>query len=176
MNNNTLSPWFVTSSCIGFSGSRNIVPEKEVSLAVSLIPAKTLISVGCANGVDKYVRTLLKQQNIPFNLFSVSSGKYGKGRSAYALRSIDCVNSVARFDYGLWVSFPSYSCPSILSPSSSSSDCFVGSGAGTWASLAFAIGSGVKSLVFLGSIPCPPNWDLEPFPNAPGWFRFDVSW
>ena len=172
MNSNILAPWFVTSSCIGFSGSRNTVPEKEVSLAVSLIPAEASVAVGCANGVDEYVRALLKRHNIPFNFFSVSSGKYGKGRSAYALRSIACVNFVAKFDNGLWLSFPSYPCPSIVIPSPSSSRCFCGSGAGTWASLAFAIGSEVKSLVFLGSIPCPFDWNLVPFPNAPGWFSF----
>lgn len=165
-----LAGWFSGASVVGFSGSRSVVPSAAVRLAVSLVPAGVPVSVGCAGGVDGFVRSLLSGAGVPFSLFSVASGRWGRGRGAFAGRSAACVRSVG--SGGLWVSFPSRSCPSGLVPSSSSSRCFSGSGSGSWASLAFAVGSGVPSLVFLGSLPCPSGWGFSAVPGCPGWFGF----
>ncbi len=165
-----LAGWFSGVSVVGFSGCRSVVPSAAVRLAVSLVPAGVPVSVGCAGGVDGFVRSLLSSAGVPFSLFSVASGRWGRGRGAFAGRSAACVRSVG--SGGLWVSFPSRSCPSGLVPSSSSSRCFSGSGSGSWASLAFAVGSGVPSLVFLGSLPCPPGWGLVPVFGCSGWFGF----
>ena len=166
----SLSSWFSPASAVGFSGSRSVVPEAAVSLAVSLLPSGVPVSVGCASGVDKFVRSLLSSSGVRFLSFSVSSGAFGVGRGAFAARSIACIRSVS--SEGLWVSFPSTPCPSGLFPSSAPSRCFCGLGSGSWASLAFAVGSGIPSLVFLGSLPCPAGWELFPVSGSPGWFGF----
>lgn len=168
-----LAGWFSNVSAVGFSGSRSSVPLAEVSLAVSLVPSGVPISVGCADGVDECVRSLLLAAGVPFSLFSVSSGSWGSGRGAFAGRSIACVRSIGV--HGLWVSFPSASCPSGLVPSSSSSRCFSGFGSGSWGSLAFAVGSGIPSLVFLGLISYPSDWGFAAVPGFPGWFGFSPS-
>ncbi|MBD2060737.1 hypothetical protein NDI37_21835 [Funiculus sociatus GB2-A5] len=94
------------------------------------------------------------------SVFSVASGSFGRGRSAFARRSVACVSAV-RSGSGVWVSFPASPCPSGLVPSASSSRCFSGSGSGSWASLAFALGSGVPCLVCLPSGVLPPaGWGL----------------
>ncbi len=168
-----LASWFLSASCVGFSGSRSVAPSEAVRLAVSLVTVGVPVSVGCAAGVDELVRSLLSSAGVPFSFFEVASGRWGRGRGSFAGRSVACVRSVGVS--GLWVSFPSVPCPSSparLLPSSSSSQCFSGSGSGSWASLAFAIGCGVPSLVFLGSLPCPPGWGLSPVAGAPGWFGF----
>ncbi|MGK7894077.1 MAG: hypothetical protein AB4372_10740 [Xenococcus sp. (in: cyanobacteria)] len=163
-----LAPWFAAASAVGFSGSRSVAPTAAVGLAVGLVPAGVPVSVGCAAGVDECARSLLSAAGVPFSLFSVSSGRWGRGRGAFAGRSVACVRSLGAG--GLWVSFPSAPCPSGLLPSASSSRCFSGSGSGSWASLAFAVGSGLSCLVFLGSVPFPLGWGLSPVPGAPGWF------
>ena len=170
-NPSCLLPRFSSASAIGFSGSRSaILSTAAVEMALSLVPSGTPVSVGCASGVDEFVRCFLSCAGVPFSLFDVSSGRWGKGRGSFAGRSVSCVQSVGVS--GLWVSFPSVPCPPSLVPSSSSSKCFSGFGSGSWASLAFAVGSGVPSLVFLGSsLPCPSDWDLIAVPGCSGWFE-----
>ena len=50
---------------------------------------------------------------------------------------------------------------------------FSGSGSGSWASLAYAIGRGGAALVYLGAVPAPGGWGLVRVPDAIGWWRFD---
>lgn len=73
------------------------------------------------------------------------------------------------------MSFPAGVCPSGLFPSASSGRCFSGSGSGSWASLAYAIGRGGAALVYLGSIPAPGGWGLVRVPDSMGWWRFQSS-
>jgi hypothetical protein len=101
-------------------------------------------------------------------VFSVSSGRWGAGRGAFAGRSAACVRAISAAG-GLWVSFPSSPCPLGLLPSASSSRCFCGLSAGTWSSLAFALGSRVPCLVF-STLGVPAGWGLSPVPGCPGWF------
>lgn len=185
-----LRPWFVGRSVVGFSGSRFGALASAVSAAVRCVSVGSSVVVGCALGVDGLACSLLSRLGfrascllpgaafspVPgsVSVFSVASGAWGRGRGAFAARSVACVRSVVGSGSGLWVSFPSSSCPSGLAPSSSSSRCFSGSGSGSWASLAFAVGCGVACLVFLPS-GSPPPWGFSAVPGCPGWFGFPGS-
>ena len=161
-----LASIFSQFPCFGFSGSRRWVGSlAPLHAAAGFVPTGCRVVVGCAAGVDAFFRAAFSSAQV----FAVSSGAWGVGRGAFAGRSIACVSAVASCG-GLWVSFPTSACPAGLVPSASGSRCFSGSGSGSWASLAFALGSGVPCLVFLGSVPCPPGWGLSPVPGCPGWF------
>lgn len=152
-------------SCVGFSGSRlpSAVSLASLAWACGLVPTGAAVVVGCARGIDQAVRATFPTAQV----FQVSS--FGRGRGAFAARSVACVRSVAASS-GLWVSFPSAACPMGLLPSPKSSKCFSGLGSGTWASLAFAIGSGVPCLVFLpAGVSVPVGWGFEPLGG--GWFQ-----
>lgn len=159
-----------TAKCVGFSGSRSpggVIPVSVLSAAAAAVPAGSRVVVGCAGGVDAFFRQCFRAAEV----FSVASGQFGSGRSAFARRSVACVDAIAQAG-GLWVSFPASVCPAGLFPSASSSRCFSGSGSGSWASLAFALGRGVPCLVFS---PCgvPAGWGLSAVPGCPGWFGCD---
>lgn len=150
--------------CVGFSGSRSPSAASLSALAsvASVVSPSALVVVGCAVGVDLSVRSLFPSAVV----LSVASGAFGVGRSAFARRSVACVSRVASSG-GVWVSFPAGACPAGLVPSSSSSRCFSGSGSGSWASLAFAAGSGVPCLVFLPPGVGAPSWLVA---GGGGWF------
>ena len=144
-------------SVFGFSGSRSLLPCSVAALRflAGLVPSGSAVSVGCARGADCVARGLFPAARV----FSVSSGLFGSGRSAFARRSVACVGSVA--PAGLWCFFPSSACPAGLLPSSSSSRCFCGLGSGSWASAAFALGSGCSVLCFLPpAVSAPAGWGL----------------
>ena len=163
-----LSEIFSRFSCFGFSGSRVwSSPVAPLSLAASLVPSGSHVCVGCAKGVDGFFRVAFPAAEV----FAVSSGRWGSGRGAFAGRSVACVGAVASRS-GLWVSFPASACPAGLLPSRRA---YSGSGSGSWASLAFALASGVPCVVFLGSLPCPLGWGLSPVPGSPGWFGCSVA-
>lgn len=163
-----LQPLFACFSAFGFSGSRSpggVLPS--ALSAAAAVPVGSRVVVGCAPGVDAFFRQCFSDAEV----FSVASGRWGSGRSAFARRSVACVEAVAAAG-GLWVSFPASPCPAGLFPSVSSSRCFSGSGSGSWASLALALGRGVACLVFS---PCgvPAVWGLSPVPGCAGWFGCD---
>jgi hypothetical protein len=160
-----LSNIFSRFSSFGFSGSRTWAASLcPLQLAASLVPSGASVSVGCASGVDQFFRGEFPQASV----FSVASGQWGSGRGAFAARSAACVRSVASVG-GLWVAFCSSPCPAGLVPSASSSRAFSGSGSGSWASLAFALGSGVPCLVF-SPAGVPSGWGLSAVPGSTGWF------
>lgn len=141
---------------VGFSGSRS--PSSAAALALSellpLVPVRGCrVSVGCAAGVDSLVRSFFRSSP-SLLVFSVASGRFGVGRSAFARRSVACVRSVSRS--GVLVALPSSpSCPAGVRP------CRVwrsASGSGTWGSVAFALGSGRSVLLWLPSGCLPPSW------------------
>jgi hypothetical protein len=161
-------PAFVRSALVcacgvGFSGSRSSVPS-AVSLAAAAVapPFGPPVFLGCAGGVDAAFRALVPGASV------LRASSFGSGRGSFAARSVAVVSAVvsAAGSRGLWVSFPSAACPAGLLPSASSSRCFCGSGSGSWASLAFAAGSGLPCLVF-GFAP-PPGWGFAPVGG--GWF------
>ena len=141
---------------VGFSGSRS--PSAAASAALSallpLFPAGVRLSVGCARGVDGVCRSFFGSSP-SLLLFSVASGRFGSGRSAFARRSSRCVLSVAAGSRGLLVALPSAPVPPAgVRPSRS----FFGGGSGSWGSLAFALGRGRRVLLWLPSGSRPPLW------------------
>ncbi len=154
-------------SVFGFSGSRRGgVPVEVLSGVVAAVPVGSRVFVGCAAGVDEFFRGAFPGAEV----FSVRSGAWGSGRGAFAGRSVALVRAVCSAG-GLWVSFPAAACPASLVPSAVAGRCFSGSGSGSWASLGFALGSGLPCLVFLGAVPVPAGWGLVPVVGCAGWFR-----
>lgn len=152
-------------ACVGFSGSRAPSPASLAALSwlCGLVPPGAAVVVGCARGIDQAARQVFPAAQV------FQAAAYGTRRGAFAARSVACVQSVAAAG-GLWAAFPASPCPVGLVPSSKSSKCFCGKGSGTWASLAFAVGSGVPCLVFLPSgITAPTGWGLQPLGG--GWFH-----
>ena len=146
------------AGAVGFSGSRSAVPAVVPAVAAAVASLRCPVFVGCARGVDAAFRGFFPGASV------LAASSFGSGRGSFAARSAACVRAVAvagagsagSFLGGLWVSFPSGPCPSGLLPSASSSRAFCGSGSGSWASAAFAVGSGLPVLVF-GWAP-PAGW------------------
>ena len=157
-----LSAIFSRFSVFGFSGSRSGVSASVLSSVVPFVPAVSQVFVGCARGVDAFFRSAFPSASV------FQAADFGCGRGAFAARSVAVVRAVAEGG-GLWVSFPASPCPAGLLPSASSSKAFCGLSAGTWSSLAFALGSGVPCLVFAPH-GVPRGWGLSPVPGCSGWF------
>ena len=141
---------------VGFSGSRSLSAGASAALSalLPLVPAGVRVSVGCAAGADAVVRSWFGAAGSVL-LFSVASGRFGSGRSAFARRSSRCVLSVAAGSGGLLVALPSAAVPPAgVVPSRS----FFGGGSGSWGSLAFALGRGRRVLLWLPSGCLPPSW------------------
>lgn len=147
---------FAGVASVGFSGSRSLSGSGLLALRslLSFVPRSGCrASVGCAAGADLLVRSVLA--GFPGLLvFSVASGRFGVGRSAFARRSSRCVLSVASGSRGLLVVVPGGACPAGVVPSRS----FSGGGSGSWGSAAFALGRGRRVLVWLPSGCLPPAW------------------
>ena len=144
---------------VGFSGSRSSVPAVARSVA-SLVSCP--VAVGCARGVDSFFRGYFPACSV------FSATQFGSGRGAFAARSVAFVRSLATAS-GVLVSLPSSACPVGLLPSASSSRAFCGLGSGSWASLAFAVGSGVSCFVF-APFGVPREWGFVACGG--GWFSF----
>lgn len=147
---------------VAFSGGRAIVGPSLLAarwLCGSCSPSSVV--VGCAPGADAIARE-------SFPGASVFSVVPGSGRGGFAARSVRVARACVAGS-GLWVSFPSSACPAGLLPSSSSGRAFCGSGSGSWASLSFAVGSGLPCLVFLPPDIVPPvGWGFVAIGS--GWF------
>lgn len=159
------------ASGVGFSGSRSSVPA-ACAAVVPFVLSSCPVFVGCAGGVDGFFRSAFPSASV----FAAAS--FGSGRGSFAARSVAVVRAVlasgsgSAGSGGLWVSFPSSPCPAGLVPSASSSRCFSGSGSGSWASLAFAAGSGLSCLVF-GFAP-PASWGFSPLGGGWWWLGAPV--
>lgn len=140
---------------VGFSGSRSLSPAASSALSslLPLVPSGVRVSVGCARGVDAAVRFWFGG-SASLLVFSVASGRFGSGRSAFARRSSRCVLSVAAGSRGLLVVVPVGACPAGVRPSRS----FRGFSSGSWGSAAFALGRGRRVLLWLPSGSRPPLW------------------
>ena len=158
----TVRSIFQSASSVGFSGSRSSVPSACCG-AASLVVAGCPVFVGCAAGVDAFFRVYFPSAVV------LAASSFGVGRGSFAAHSVAAVRCLG--SEGLWVSFPSAACPAGLLPSASSSRCFCGAGSGTWASAAFAAGSGLPVLVF-GFAP-PAVWGFVSL-GAGWWFRAAV--
>jgi hypothetical protein len=158
-----------SASSIGFSGSRSPSPAAAAALCdlLPFVPSGSRVSVGCADGVDRLVREFFSGSP-SLLVFSVASGRFGSGRSAFARRSVACVRSVARGDRGLLVALPSSPvCPAGVFPARR----FFGAGSGSWGSAAFALGSGRRLLLWLPGSAAPPAWAGVSWAGwGPGWW------
>ena len=140
-----------SASSFGFCGSRSAVPPSSVWVGVlASLPSSFSVSCGCVGGLCGLARSSFPAARVFF------ASSFGRGRGAFAARSVALVRSVAASPSPLWVSFPAQSCPPGLVPSSVPGRCFAGFGSGSWASLAFAVGSGVPALVWLPVGVVPP--------------------
>ena len=147
-------------SVVGFSGSRSCV-SGALYLAVEAVSSQQVL-VGCTKGVDAAVRELRPDARV------FDARVFGAGRGAFAARSVRFVDALYEAE-GLLLSFPSGPCPVGVFPSASSSRAFCGGGSGSWATLAYAVGRGVRSAVFLPtSVSLPGGWGLQM--AGPGWF------
>jgi hypothetical protein len=145
---------------VGFSGSRTPAPASIAALrmAARVVSPAVPIVVGCAAGIDQHVAQLIpRAEVIRASSFGIGRAVIGLAplspRAQLAARSIAVVQACVG---GVWVSSPATACPPSVQPARSSSACFNGSGSGTWASLAYAIGSGIAPLVFLPAGIVPP--------------------
>lgn len=156
-----------SASVLGFSGSRSVVAPVLGSVLSLAVGSSASVFVGCARGVDAAVRSGLPASRV--RVFRVS----GLGRGAFAARSAAFVSALASAG-GVLFSFPSAGCPSGLVPSVSASRCFSGSGSGSWASLAFAVGLGVPAFVWLPAGVAPPSaWGFVSLGG--GWWSLSPS-
>ena len=148
-----------SASVVGVSGSRSAGPGcvRAVSWAVGQVASGASVVTGCMSGIDRVARSLVPGAVV------LRASRFGRGRGRFARRSIAVVRRVAAAGpTALWVSAPGRACPRGLAPSASSSACFAGFGSGSWASLALALGLGVRALVWLPSGVAPPSgWGLS---------------
>ncbi|MBF0227755.1 MAG: hypothetical protein HQK76_20085 [Desulfobacterales bacterium] len=125
---------------IGFSGSRRLSVRYALlaqGIAHTCVKAGYKINVGCANGLDAFIREAVPSAKV----FSVKSGFYGAGKSAYVKRSIDLIKSS-----NILIGFVNEPCPSGIIPADRWTSGIVPSG--TWSSLALAVGLNIPVYIF----------------------------
>jgi hypothetical protein len=137
----SISSLLAIAPAVGFSGSRAPSRSSVAAARAAVAAVAAPILVGDARGIDAVVRSARADARI----FRVAD--YGTGDGAFAARSIACVRAVACG--GVFAAFPAAPCPAGLRPSSAASACFAGFSAGTWSSLAFALGLGLAAVVYL---------------------------
>ena len=153
-----------SSPVLGFSGSRSVVPPVLGVVLKLAAGGSSPVFVGCAPGCDRAVVEFFPPARV--RVFSV----VGASRGAFAARSSAFVSQLAAAG-GVLFSFPSGPCPAGLLPSSVASRCFCGAGSGSWASLAFAVGLGVPSFVWLpAGVVVPAAWGFSSLGG--GWWSF----
>jgi hypothetical protein len=176
--------WFLVGGGVavvalcGFSGSRLLAPcwsPLVAGVVRGVVGAGLGVAVGCAPGADRAVRSAARSCGASPLVFSVSSGRWGSGRGAFAARSVACVRAVAASGPGArFCAFVSSSCPAGLFPGPSP---FVGLGSGSWASCALAAWLGLPLVVFWcggGPPVLPSSWGVwSPVASGPfaGGFR-----
>ena len=154
---------------VAFCGSRRgFVGRGELAFlsVVSLLPPGGRVLVGCARGVDSAARAAFPACFV-FRVQSFVRPGFGLSRACFARRSAALVGSCVAGG-GVLVGFPAGACPVGLVPSAVSSACFAGFGSGSWASLALAVGSGGRVLVWLPVGVAPPAWGFASLGS--GWW------
>ena len=140
--------WVGQFSVVGFSGSRSGPGAGAVPLlGVLAASVGSEVRVGCARGVDEFVRSSCSSP--------VVFQAVGRSPAALVTRSVRLVRSLAGSPSSLLVVVPGRACPAGLV--SGSSWCS-GFGSGSWASAALAVGLGVPVLVWVGCPSWLPAW------------------
>lgn len=160
------------AALVGFCGSRSLPAScagRVAAVVAAVLASGRGVAVGCAAGADALVRSAAGPSAV---VFSVASGSFGRGRSAFARRSAALVAAVAASGPGAGlVAFVSAPCPAGLLPAASPSRAFAGLGSGSWASCALAAGVGLPVVVFWcgsGSFAPPPAWgSWSPLSSGP---------
>jgi len=154
---------------VGFAGSRSPSAGSLAALrsVVAFVPRRCRVSVGCASGVDAFVRGGFARSR-SLLVFRASAPRFARAGvvGALALRSAACVRSVAPGSRGLLVVLPSGACPAGVVPGRS----FRGCGSGSWGAAALGVGLNQRVVVWLPSSLRPPVW--------PGcsWSRVGSGW
>lgn len=158
---------FVAASLVGFTGARSLgAPWSPLVASVvgSVLAGGRGVAVGCASGADLLVRSAAPGALV----FSVASGRWGRGRGAFAGRSAALVRAVAASGPGAgagFVGFVSSACPAGVVPAGSWRSGVPASG--SWSTLALAAGAGLPVVVFWCG-PWPGPGGSPPLPAWPG--------
>ncbi|MBC1237573.1 hypothetical protein [Nostoc sp. 2RC] len=147
---------------IAFTGSRNMIEGQSEQIDYILDNFADEILVGCARGIDEYVRSNCPRANV-FRVSDYWPGRLNK--AAFAVRSQAMIKSLSSKN-GLLLAFPSSECPQKLKPSKSA---FNGYGSGTWATAAYAVALEIDCLFWLPNEIQPPTWGLIAIGD--GWWR-----
>ena len=150
----------VSRALVGFEGSRRL-PSRFRPLVVRIVRGVLEggqgVATGCAAGADALVRSAARDQA---RVFSVSSGKWGRSRSAFARRSAALVRAVVASGPGAaFAGFVSSPCPAGIAPARSWRSGRPVSG--SWSALALAAGLGLPVYVFWcgsGAPALPSAW------------------
>lgn len=140
---------------VGFSGSRDISTNHIQAIVRKLNALQTKILVGCADGVDACVRSYAPDARV----FSVDRSapqpeyKGAKGGAAFAKRSQDMIDHLAKEENPLLIAFPGGSAPVGLTVGKG----FAGLGSGTWATISYAAGKSIPVIVFCREHELPWN-------------------
>lgn len=151
---------------IAFTGSRAMVEGQAEKIDFVLDNFTAEILVGCARGVDEYVRNNCSSAII-FKVKDYWQG--GLNKAAFAVRSQAMVKNLSSKN-GLLIGFPSSPCPEGLKISK---NAFNGYGSGTWATLAYALALDIDCLLWLPGEMQPPQWGLVAAGN--GWWSSSQS-
>lgn len=136
----------LAASLVGFTGSRSLAGAWWPLVAAvvgEVLAGGQVVATGCAAGADALVREAAPGAVV----FAVASGRWGRGRAAFAARSAALVRAVAASGEGAGlVGFVAGPCPAGIEPARS---WRAGSPAsGSWSSLALAVGLGLPVVVF----------------------------
>jgi hypothetical protein len=130
-----------TYPAIAFSGCRKVVPEKQLTQASSRISEWAEVIVGCADGVDRWVRiaypaaTIFRKQDYQIDGVPIVA--------ALAKRSM-AMAEYTRGKQGAVVAFPSRPWPTNPKPKST----WQSGNGGTWGSILYAAGIGCPTLIY----------------------------
>ena len=138
-----------------FTGSRDL-PETFRFPVHALVSELTSlgqnVGVGCANGLDSFVRDSSAFRG---KVFRAEAG------APYALvrRSVFMVEILCSSKFPCLIAFPGKPCPADFVPHANAIKCFCGTGSGSWATAAFAVGRG--SALYVGGLSAnqlPASW------------------
>jgi len=138
-----------------FTGSRSL-PETFRSPVHILVDQLTdqnhVVGVGCAEGLDSFVRQSSSFRGRVF--IAESCVPYALVKRSVFMVDVLCCSAVKCL-----IAFPDKPCPPELVPQFSALKCFCGSGSGSWATAAYASARGASLYVGgLSANQLPPAW------------------
>jgi hypothetical protein len=154
----------------GVGGSRQ--PSEFAAAAarevIALLPSVSVAS-DCSG-----VSAMAAQAHPSARVFSVADYRAQAGRGAIVARNVAMISALAQMPNPCWVCIPSKPCPSGLRPTARASQAWNGSGSGSWAEIAYALGLGIPCLVWVEEYSHLPRW-CNQIALGGGWHIFDVD-